>query len=560
MVASRRRPHLIVCGDDALAYRLVEELIARDEQVTVLLRSRRRAYGPGMGKLLPRGSVIESERVDADALRGARVENAKAVAFMQQNDVENVHAALRVRAANPRIPIVVRLFNLSIADRVRELVENCTVISDAEMAAPSFVAIALGEIPDAHVELGGSQTLYLTRVGAVPAEKTVCGIRDTADGKKLVPAPHPEAELVLAIADEPPSQHRSALRHRMRRAATRAWDLLRETVDRKLRIATLILLGAVVVGTFLVNGSHRPPIGWFESAYIVILATAGAINPDLTATGVEQLTHIMIAFAGVALVPVMTATIVETVIGRRLAAATGQLRKPISDHVVVIGLGNIGVQVITQLANLGVPVVAIEENEDAPGVESARRLGVPVVHGDASRAETLQAAQVRTCRSLVAVTSSDVANLEAAWNARDIKPSLRTVLRVGDGDLAKRIDERSDMTGTLSVSTVAAPAFAAAMTAQDIKGTITVDRAVLVVSEVAIGAGSELDGAPVAALRVGMVRTGVWVLAVGTSAGPAFSPGPDRVLRAGDRILVVAGRADLRRTLRRAAAPVLDAV
>lgn len=556
LAARRRKSHLVVCGDDALAFRLIEELTEREEQVTVLLRSKKHAHGPQIARI-SKVIVIESDRLDEDALRSAGIENAKAIAFMRQDDVDNVHAALRARAANARIPVVLRLFNTSIGARVRELVDNCSVISDAEMAAPSFVATALGEIPDAHVELGDSQNLYLTRASAVPDAKTVCGIRDTGDGKKLVPATHPEAELVLALADEPPSPGRSAARHRLRRSITRGWDVMRETVDRKLRIATLGLLLFVVLGTFMIAENHAPTISWLQSAYIVILTTAGGIDPDLKAAGIEQITHMMVAFAGVALVPVLTASIVETVVGRRLAAATGQLRRPISDHVVVIGLGNIGIQVITQLANLGVPVVAIEENELSPGMESARRLGVPVIHGDASRAETLQAAQVRTCRSLVAVTSSDVANLEAAWNAREIRSSLRVVLRVGDGDLAKRIDERTDGTKTLSVSTVAAPAFAAAMTDQDILGTISVDRAVLVIAEVEVGRRSELDGAPVAAIREGVVRTGVWVLAVRDETGLAFSPPAGRVLEAGEVLLVVAGRADLRRTMRRTATPAV---
>ncbi|MEV0649338.1 NAD-binding protein [Phytomonospora sp. NPDC050363] len=554
LAARRRKSHLIVCGDDALAFRLVEELCEREEQVTVLLRSKKRGHGPQIARI-SKVIVIEAERLDEDALRSAGIDNAKSIAFVRQDDVDNVHAALRARAANARIPVVLRLFNLSIASRVRVLVGDCSVISDAEMAAPSFVATALGEIPDSHVEIGDSQTLYLTRIGALPDAKTVCGIRDTIDGKKLVPATHPEARLVLTLSDEPPSESLSLVRHRVRRAVTRMWDVLRETVDRKLRIATLGLLLFVVLGTFMIAENHEPSISWLQSAYIVMLTTAGGIDPDLKAAGIEQVTHMLVAFAGVALVPVLTASIVETVVGRRLAAATGQLRRPISDHVIVIGLGNIGVQVITQLANLGVPVVAIEENELAPGMESARRLGVPVVHGDASRAETLQAAQVRTCRSLVAVTSSDVANLEAAWNAREIRSSLRIVLRVGDGDLAMRIDERSDGASTLSVSTVAAPAFAAAMTDQDVKGTITVDRAVLVIAEVEVGRGSELDGAPVAAIREGVVRTGVWVLAVRDETGLNFSPPAARILLGGQRLLVVAGRADLRRTMRRTAAP-----
>lgn len=551
LTSIRRKAHVIVCGQDTLAHRLVEELSMRDEQVTVLLKSRRAGRGPHIGKI-SKVLLIESERLDEDAFRAARVETAKAIAFVHQDDVENVHAALRARAANPGLPIVLRLFNTALREQVGSLIGDCVVLSDAEMAAPSFVATALGEISDAHVELSPGLTLYLARDGSLPDAMVVCGVAADDDGRRLVEAGNPDADLVLAVTERPPRHTRPTIPHRLRKALTTSWDVVRETLNRKLRIIALVLSGIIVAGTFVISENHRPALGWLQAAYVVILTTAGGIDPDLKAAGVEQLTHVLVSFAGVALVPVLTASIVETVVGRRLAAASGRLRRPVSDHVIVIGLGNVGVRVVTQLSKLGVPVVAIEKNEAAHGVVAARALGIPVVLGDASRPEILDAAYVRTCRSLVAVTSNDVANLEAAWNARGIRSGLRAVLRVGDGDLAKRIDDRRSR--TLSVSTVAAPAFAAALTAQDIKGTMTVDRTVLVIAEVVIGEGSDLDGAHVGAVRQGMVRTGVWVLAVGDH----FGPPPSLVLHPGDRMLVVSGRADLRRTMRRAETPISE--
>ena len=44
--------HLIVCGDDALAYRVVEELATNyGERVTVLLGSASRGHGPRIAQL-----------------------------------------------------------------------------------------------------------------------------------------------------------------------------------------------------------------------------------------------------------------------------------------------------------------------------------------------------------------------------------------------------------------------------------------------------------------------------------------------------------------------------
>ena len=46
------RDHLVVCGDDALASRMVEELTLRyGEQVTVILPSAQRGHGPSIASL-----------------------------------------------------------------------------------------------------------------------------------------------------------------------------------------------------------------------------------------------------------------------------------------------------------------------------------------------------------------------------------------------------------------------------------------------------------------------------------------------------------------------------
>jgi hypothetical protein len=81
-VSLRRTPHrdhLVVCGDDALAARTIEELTTRyGEFVTVILPSRQRNYGPRIARL-PGVRVIEREELTTDAYRDAHVQTARAL-------------------------------------------------------------------------------------------------------------------------------------------------------------------------------------------------------------------------------------------------------------------------------------------------------------------------------------------------------------------------------------------------------------------------------------------------------------------------------------------------
>src|SRR5690606_13667816 len=175
--------------------------------------------------------------------------------------------------------------------------------------------------------------------------------------------------------------------------------------------------------------------------------------------GSGQRPTIIITLAGLALVPVATATLVEAIVQARLAVALGRLRQPVADHVVVIGLGNVGTRVIRGLHEFGVPVVAIDRVPTARGADLARRLGIPLIIGDAADEATLRAASVQTCQALVVLSTDDNVNLEAALSGRQLKPDLRVVLRLFNGDFARRVQRAFGVTASYSVSYVAAPSF-----------------------------------------------------------------------------------------------------
>jgi Trk K+ transport system NAD-binding subunit len=119
----------------------------------------------------------------------------------------------------------------------------------------------------------------------------------------------------------------------------------------------------------------------------------------------------------------------------------------------VAGLGNVGARIVGQLHDLGVGVVCIDKSENAAGIGLARRLGLRVVIGETHREETLRAAGIDTCQALVSVTNSDTVNLETALHARALASDPRIVLRLGDDDLAQRVQRSVGNTISRSVPT-----------------------------------------------------------------------------------------------------------
>src|SRR5262249_57418675 len=122
------------------ALRLVRELAPRyPVAVTAVLRSRTRHEGSRIAEI--KGvRIIESPQLDAAALTAAGVPTADAMAIVYQDDVGNIHAALRAQELNPALRLVIRMFNMGLGHGVRAMFSDCAVLSDASMAAPTFVA------------------------------------------------------------------------------------------------------------------------------------------------------------------------------------------------------------------------------------------------------------------------------------------------------------------------------------------------------------------------------------------------------------------------------------
>jgi Trk K+ transport system NAD-binding subunit len=544
----RRSPHLIVCGDNPLAYRLVEELVTRiGVEVTVILPSKKQNQGPRI-VTLPKVQVIEMPELSQGTFRAARVEEATALALVDQDDVGNLHAALRAQELNSELRLVIRFFNMSLGHRIRTLFPSCVVLSDADTAAPSFVAGALGELTPSYVRLPG-RTLYVAQRHDVPADRVICGLATTREGEQadLLPTEQDNADLVLAWADGKATFDNFASWRRKRNLPRVMQWRITAWFNRKLALASLGLLALLGLGTVLlaiVGG-----FSWDDALYFTLLDAAGATQPDTTLSTGVKITQVMVTIVGISIIPVVTATVVDAVVSARLATALGRPR-PIADHVVVVGLGNVGTRVVGQLHDLGVPVVCVENDEKAKGVPLARRIGVPIVFGDANREDVLRAAYAGTSRALVAVTNNDVTNLESALQGRAMSEGLRVVLRLFDSDLAERVERSFGITISRSVSYLAAPAFAAAMLGRQVLGTIPVDRRVLLIAEVPVHAGSALDGmaghtidAPRQARLIAIHRH-----ATGNLELPASR---DHLIVSGDRLIVLATRAGLGRVLTR---------
>jgi monovalent cation:H+ antiporter-2, CPA2 family len=123
-------------------------------------------------------------------------------------------------------------------------------------------------------------------------------------------------------------------------------------------------------------------------------------------------------------------------------------------HVVVAGAGRVGQYVARAIQELGLQVVAIEPNQQR--VNECKRLGIPVIFGDASHALVLKAARIDQAQ-VALVTTPVIGVTEAVVRQiANLNPALHVVARA-DGV------EQMQMLHGLGVHEVVQPEFEAGL-------------------------------------------------------------------------------------------------
>ena len=147
------------------------------QDVTVILPSKKRNHGPQIARL-PRVKVHEAPGAER---RGVpRRQRARRPAPSRSSATARSATSTRrcgCRSSTPTRGSSSGCRTPRSGQRIRTLFNDCAVLSDGAMAAPAFVAAALGDPAPSHVRVAG-RTLYVARRSDRPTT-IICGLADT---------------------------------------------------------------------------------------------------------------------------------------------------------------------------------------------------------------------------------------------------------------------------------------------------------------------------------------------------------------------------------------------
>jgi Trk K+ transport system NAD-binding subunit len=578
--------HYILCGLGKVGLRVLEHLRAIGARVVVVNNH------PVTGATLVGVPVIIGDCRSEEVLERAGVKGARGVLILTSDDLTNLSTTLIVRHLNPTVRVVLRLFNQNLIARLGSAVLNVYALSTSALAGPLLALIArtgqaltsfhlddedraevaeftvaegsplagrdLSEVAGAHEAV---VVAHRPAGGAFRFLRDVTGATRLRAGDQVVicGSPHLLAPLLAHGGNESlPELLWANFVRRFSRVAFRGLAMMDTSV--KVGATTLVIAIVVSVLTFRLFTTDvregkpegaRP--GLVDAFYwtVSLMATGADMRGNEFQPGAWEKVFLSgVRLVGMVLTAAFTAIFTNYLIRANLGGALAVRRIPDGGHVIVCGLGNVGFRAVEELHRHGEPVVVIERRPENTFIPTTRRLGIPVIVGDATVLEVLRQARAPTARAVIAASSNDLINLEISLLVRELAPRQRVVIRLTEPALAQKLREAANVRLALSVPELSAPAFVARLLGEHARGLFFVAGRLLIVYDLQIPTESPLIGRPVAELAAELCLTPV-ALYGGNGARRPLTP--EATFAANDRLTVILAPADLQRLLLREA-------
>lgn len=522
--------HIILCGLAHLGYRIMEQLLDANFAVLVIDENPEARFTDALS-----GRAVTLLRRDSRAketLEEARVREARAIIILYDDDLRNLETLLKAKQLNPGLRTVVRFFNEQISDNITDKARNIVALSSSELASPAFVRSCFADkilhefeigrdrvavVVDSPTQAGTVgelyQGLFPIRVEDLPPPGAPEPAGPTRVIKNIVPKtpiqPEDRVYLIgrqenllkatqLGLNEDDFEHDYNPYRRRPKTPGRvlKTWQLLRQfffDVDVNFRVVLFISLIVTLIGTLVFIVGHNPdPI----SALYTIVSVFMGENSLENDSGWVKLVGIGFTIIGTGLLGVIYAYVTDYIVTARISQALGkQKATEMENHIVLVGLGRVGYNILRQLVKRQERVVVIEMKQDSPALSYARSKQVPVLVADARLPETLEKlANLQKARCVVVTTDDDLGNIEMGLRARSINKNVRVVLRLFNAELADELENQFGIRRAFSVSAIAAPYFIANALNYEVLTTFYANRVPYMVSYLTIKTGGLLDG------------------------------------------------------------------
>jgi Trk K+ transport system NAD-binding subunit len=576
---------IILCGLGRMGTRILKHLHAANLPVVVIDNR-----CPPDDERLRGSRLVLGDCRQRAVLEAAEVAHARGVLILTNDDLVNISTVLMVRALNPQVRVVLRMFNQNLLARLGRVLHNVYALSTSLLTAPVLAMTAVagqglaaftvdgeddGERSVVELQVGPHSPMRGRTIGEVVSYRDAVALAYLPhDGPErflievdvetrlrpgdhliLCARPRSLASLLADMDVDAPHLLWAGWPRRMARVARRTLA----DIDPPVLICALVLFAVILSSTLvLCLGVEKYKVIDALFRTVSIMATGASMSEENVEYSPAMKVFVAaLRIVGAALLAAFTAILTNYLLRARLGGALEVRRIPDGGHVVICGLGAIGFRVVEELRRYGEPVVVIERDAANRFVRVVRQLGTPVIIGDAGVSGVLQEAHAATSRAVIAATDDDLTNLAIALLVRELHAGHRIVLLLSDPDLAHMLREAADVRYALSVPLLAAPAFLASLFGDRVLRVFQVRGKLFAVLDLLIQPADPFVEHSVRAMSVDYRLQAVSLL---PAQGPPPRPLLAGRLSAGDRLVGIIALTDLEPLLRRQQPPAVFAI
>lgn len=337
---------------------------------------------------------------------------------------------------------------------------------------------------------------------------------------------------------------------------TMNWGNLRQQVSqfwkqssqprRVVLMSCLVMVSLFCCGAFLYKLQY-PSISWQDALNVSLILCLGGYGDvfggremPFPIPGWLHFFSMMQTIAGTVFVGILYAVMTERILAARFQFSMRLMPIPKSEHVVLIGLGRVGKLVAQLLQELKQAVVGVDQADLDPSLLPR----MPLILGNIKQA--LTKVNISNAKSVIVVTDDEVNNLEIALMAHLANSAAAIVISTVDPRFSENVARLLPYARVLGVYELAAEAFVGAAFGENILNLFRLHNQTILVTEYQIEAIDTLNGKILAEIAYGYGV--VPILHTRKNAGtPKFMPSDDIRLVVGDRLVVLATIAGLKR-------------
>ncbi len=486
----------VICGLSRLSARVAKSLLASNARVTLIMYD---GDPPGLLPILPEGVVVRKSAAEsaAETLKHVQLDQAECLLALAEGDLDNLRSTVCARSVAPMVPVVIRAFDPRLADQFEQGLNVRRAFSVSALATPAFAAAACGAELLESLRLGDEvvpinfvpitaasylkgQTLealeetwdvniiaWRTQNGDWLSCQDVNPTRVVAPGDEIIVTGAPKSCMKM-LAYGAGWQHR---RRMGKRPSQRGSGLAESRKKRPRRqsftwLPQLIGLLLIIVLTSIVVFKIELHLRLVDAIYFVITTLTTTGYGDITLKDAPDWVKMfggLVMLSGGAMLGIVFSYFASVAMAERLDVTMAKRAENMSNHIVVIGMGNVGYRVTLALTELGLDVAVVELAPNPQFMDSVISRA-PVLAGDARLPETLDRVGITEAYAIIACTSNDLVNVEACLQAKRMNPKIQTVARVYDDQIVQTLSSAFGIDSVLSATQIAVSSFVMAAT------------------------------------------------------------------------------------------------